>query len=60
LVLSSHTVFTDGTETLGTPSIKISTGMGVIASGTGLVTQPAMIVLVLRPTVIQENLIIYN
>jgi hypothetical protein len=41
LVLSSHAVFADGTETLGTPSIKISTRTEVIVSGTGLVTQPA-------------------
>ena len=41
LVLSSHAVFADGAENLGTPYIKISTGTGVIVSGTGLVTQPA-------------------
>ena len=41
--LSSHTVFADGTKTLGTPSMKISTGAGVIISGTGLVTQPTTI-----------------
>ena len=40
LVLSSHAVFAGGTENLGTPSIQISTGTGVIASGIGLVTQP--------------------
>ena len=33
LVLSPQAVFADGTETLGTPSLKyISTGTGVIAS----------------------------
>ena len=41
--LSSHTVFADGTETLVTPSIKILTGVGVITSGTGLLTQPTTI-----------------
>ena len=40
LILSTRAVFSDGTENLGTPSIKILTGMEVIASGTGLVTQP--------------------
>ncbi len=33
----------DGTETLGTPSISIASGSGIVAKGTGLMTQPGTI-----------------
>jgi len=33
-------VFADGTETLGTPSIAIAGGTGIVAAGTGLAEQP--------------------
>lgn len=36
-------VLADGTETLGTPSIGISDGTGIILAGTGLFTQPGEI-----------------
>ena len=35
----------DGSEILGTPSISIASGTGVVSGGTGLVTQPASITL---------------
>ena len=36
-------VFADGTETLGPPSIPIASGTGIVAAGTGLVSQPGTI-----------------
>jgi hypothetical protein len=36
-------VSADGTETLGIPSINIATGSGIVAKGTGLITQPGTI-----------------
>lgn len=33
----------DGTETLGPPSIPIADGTGIVAAGTGMVTQPGTI-----------------
>ncbi len=36
-------VLADGTETLGTPSIGIASGSGIVAKGTGLMTQPGTI-----------------
>ena len=59
LVLSSHAVFADGTENLGTPSIQISTGTGVIASGTGLVTQPATIDITIPDSADVKQVLLY-
>src|SRR3990172_4843753 len=39
----SSTVFADGTETLGPPSVAIATGSGIVTAGTGLCTQPGSI-----------------
>lgn len=36
-------VLADGTETLGIPSISIASGSGIVARGTGLMTQPGTI-----------------
>lgn len=36
--LSTTGVLADGTEHLGTPSISIASGSGIIAKGTGLIT----------------------
>lgn len=36
-------VWADGTETLGPPSIPIGSGSGIVAAGTGLVAQPSTI-----------------
>lgn len=36
-------VLADGTETLGPPSIPITSGSGIVSAGTGLLTQPGMI-----------------
>ncbi|MEZ4673619.1 MAG: hypothetical protein R2932_05155 [Caldilineaceae bacterium] len=33
----------DGTETLGPPSLTVASGTGIVAAGTGLVTQPGTI-----------------
>ena len=43
LGFSATGVLADGTETLGTPSISIASGSGVIAKGRGLMTQPGTI-----------------
>lgn len=45
LVVLSHSfsVLADGTETLGIPSIGIQSGSGIVAAGTGLITQPGTI-----------------
>lgn len=59
LVLSSQAVFADGTETLGTPSIDISTGTGVIASGTGLITQPGTINIIIPDSVDVKQVLLY-
>jgi hypothetical protein len=59
LVLSSQAVFADGTETLGTPSIDISTGTGVIASGTGLITQPGTINIIIPGSVDVKQVLLY-
>ena len=59
LVLSSHAVFADRTENLGTPHIKISTGTGVIASGTGLITQPATIDITIPDSADVKQVLLY-
>ncbi len=41
--LLSSGVSADGTETLGTPSISIAEGTGIVAAGTGAITQPGII-----------------
>ncbi|MCK5281687.1 MAG: hypothetical protein KAK04_24215 [Cyclobacteriaceae bacterium] len=43
LGISSAKVLADGDENLGVPSIKISDGSGIVASGTGLLSQPGII-----------------
>jgi hypothetical protein len=43
LVSTSIAALADGTETLGPPSITISAGTGLIANGTGMITQPGSI-----------------
>ena len=40
LVLVAGTSLADGTETLGPPSIAISSGTGLYADGTGMISQP--------------------
>lgn len=59
LILSSQAVFADGTETLGTPSIDISTGTGVIANGTGLITQPGTIDIIIPGSVDVKQVLLY-
>ena len=51
--------FSYGTENLGTPYIKISTGTGVIASGTGLVTQPATIDITIPDSADVKQVLLY-
>ena len=43
MMLGSASVWADGTETLGPPGITIAPGTGVVAGGTGMVTQPGSI-----------------
>ena len=43
LVVIVSIALADGTETLGPPSIPIASGTGIVAAGTGLVTQPGTI-----------------
>ncbi len=43
LSCSGSVVFADGTETLGSPSIKIESGTGITSAGTGLINQPGLI-----------------
>lgn len=42
-VFNPLSAWADGTENLGTPSIGIQSGTGIVAAGTGLVSQPAVI-----------------
>ena len=57
--LSFHTVFADGTETPVTPSINISTGVGVITSGTGLVTKPTTIDITIPDSAVIKSVLLY-
>ena len=43
LMCTSVLAWADGTETLGVPTIPIASGTGVVAAGTGMVTQPGAI-----------------
>lgn len=43
LVMSGAPAMADGTETLGPPSIDISEGTGLVAAGTGMISQPGSI-----------------
>jgi len=43
LTVVGSVALADGTETLGPPSISIAEGTGIIAAGTGLVSQPGTI-----------------
>lgn len=54
-------VFADGTETLGTPSITIANGTGIVANGTGLVdiTQPGTIYLDIPAGVTVKQVLLY-
>jgi len=43
LGLAAQSTFADGTETLAPPDIAIASGSGIVAAGTGMVTQPGSI-----------------
>ena len=43
MLSTSAQALADGTETLGTPSIAIASGSGIVAAGTGMVDQPGTI-----------------
>lgn len=53
LLGAPQTATADGTETLGTPSISIAAGSGVVAAGVGLQTQPDTINLNVPGTLVQ-------
>lgn len=57
--LSSQVVLADGTESLGTPSIAISEGTGIIANGTGLISQPGTIEITIPDNVTINQVLLY-
>jgi len=59
LMLSSPAVLADGTETLGTPSIPIASGTGIVANGTGMVSQPGTITLTVPNGVTVQQVLLY-
>jgi hypothetical protein len=52
-------VLADGDETLGTPSIYIEPGSGILAAGTGLLTQPGTINITIPPGVTIKQVLLY-
>jgi hypothetical protein len=52
-------IFADGNATLGTPSISIASGTGIIANGTGLVSQPGFINIEVPSGVTVEQVLLY-
>jgi hypothetical protein len=52
-MLGASSVIADGTETLGTPSITIGSGTGVVAGGTGMISQPGSISVDVPGSVVQ-------
>lgn len=58
-LLMSSVVLADGNETLGGPSIPIASGSGVVAAGTGLVTQPNTIDLTVPGGASIEQVLVY-
>ena len=52
-------VLADGDETLGTPSIDIEPGSGILAAGTGLLTQPGTINIPIPPGVTIKQVLLY-
>jgi len=53
LMLGASSAIADGTETLGPPGIPIASGTGVVAGGTGMVTQPGSISVDIPGNVVQ-------
>ncbi|MDH3910251.1 MAG: hypothetical protein OEU09_03075, partial [Rhodospirillales bacterium] len=43
LMLGSASVWADGTESLGTPSVPIASGTGIVGAGIGLAAGPGTI-----------------
>ena len=56
VMLGSASVRADGTETLGPPSIAIASGTGIVAAGTGMISQPSQIDIDVPGTVVQAIL----
>ena len=52
-------VLADGNETLGAPSIPISSGSGTVVAGTGLFTQPAAIAIEVPGDALVEQVLLY-
>lgn len=60
LLLSTHSVFADGTETLGEPEgIAIETGTGMVAAGTGMFSQPGTIQLTVPGGATVKQVLLY-
>jgi len=60
LLLSTQSAFADGTETLGTPTnITIASGTGIVANGTGMVTQPGTINLTVPADATVKQVLLY-
>ncbi len=49
----------DGTETLGTPGIPIASGTGVVAAGTGMVSQPAALSVTVPDGAVVKQVLLY-
>ena len=59
LGVTSVEVLADGTETIGPPSVPISAGSGILASGTGLHAQPGEINMVIPNGVAISQVLLY-
>jgi hypothetical protein len=58
-LLSAEHLRADGTEGLGTPSIPIASGTGIVAGGTGMLAQPGVIALDVPPASLVKQVVLY-
>jgi hypothetical protein len=58
-LLSAEYLRADGTEGLGTPSIPIQSGTGIVAGGTGMLVQPGVIALDVPPASLIKQVVLY-
>ncbi len=57
--ISVQNMRADGTETLGVPSIAIASGSGVVAGGTGMISQPGIITVDVPGGATVEQVLLY-
>ena len=58
-LLSAEYLRADGTEGLGTPSIPLQSGTGIVAGGTGMLVQPGVIALDVPPASLIKQVVLY-